>query len=342
MKVVVLAGGLSPERDVSLSSGSLIANALIENGHDVLLLDLYLGQPDISKAKFLNKGSSKRYSYQIPSTEPDLELLKKESDNGDSLIGKNVIEICKACDVVFIALHGSIGENGQLQAVFDSFGIRYTGTGYIGSLLAMDKDISKKLILLNNIKTPNWRIYNIQNSDDCDFSNITYPCVVKPCSCGSSIGVSIVENPDELNKAVNYAKLYENMIMIEDKIDGREFSIGILGGRALPVIEIIPKKGFYDYVNKYQKGMADEVCPADVDDSIAEEMQSIALKVHNILRLGFYSRIDFILDKNNEPYCLEANTLPGMTPTSLLPQEANAIGISYNELCEQIIMSAIK
>ena len=131
------------------------------------------------------------------------------------------------------------------------------------------------------------------------------------------------------------------MIMIEDKIDGREFSVGILGGRALPVIEIIPKKGFYDYVNKYQKGMTDEVCPADIDDSIAEKMQSIALKVHNILRLGFYSRIDFMLDKNNEPYCLEANTLPGMTPTSLLPQEAKALGISYNELCEQILMVAV-
>jgi D-alanine-D-alanine ligase len=342
MKAVVLAGGLSPERDVSLSSGSLIANALIENGHDVLLLDLYLGLPDISKVNFVNKGSNKRYSYQVPLSEPDLELLKKVSDNGDSLIGKNVIEICKACDVVFIALHGSIGENGQIQAVFDSFGIRYTGTGYIGSLLAMDKDISKKLMLLNNIETPNWRIYNIQNSDDCDFSNITYPCVVKPCSCGSSIGVSIAENPDELQKAINHAKLYENTIMIEDKIEGREFSVGILGGRALPVIEIIPKKGFYDYINKYQKGMADEVCPADIDDSFAEKMQAIALKVHNILRLGFYSRIDFILDKNNELYCLEANTLPGMTPTSLLPQEAKAIGISYNELCEQIIMSAME
>ncbi len=341
MRVVVLAGGLSPERDVSLSSGSLIANALIENGHDVLLLDLFLGQPDISKAKFINKSSDVRYSYQVPSTEPDLELLKKESGNGSSLIGKNVIEICKSSDIVFIALHGAIGENGQIQAVFDSFGIRYTGTGYIGSLLAMDKDISKKLMLLNNIKTPNWHVYNIQNSDDCDFGNITYPCVVKPCSCGSSIGVSIAENPDGLHRAVNCAKLYENMIMIEDKIDGREFSVGILGGRALPVIEIIPKKGFYDYVNKYQKGMTDEVCPADIDDSIAEKMQSIALKVHNILRLGFYSRIDFMLDKNNEPYCLEANTLPGMTPTSLLPQEAKALGISYNELCEQILMVAV-
>jgi len=341
MRVVVLAGGFSPERDVSLSSGALIANALIENGHDVLLLDLYLGQPDISKAKFINNSSDVRYGYQVPSTEPDLELLKKESGNGSSLIGKNVIELCKAADAVFIALHGAIGENGQLQAVFDSFGIRYTGTGYIGSLLAMDKDIAKKLMLLNNIKTPNWHIYNIENSDISDFGNVTYPCVVKPCSCVSSIGVSIVESPYELQKAVNYAKLYEKTIMIEDRIEGREFSVGILGGKALPVIEIITKKGFYDYVNKYQKGMADEVCPADIDDSIAEKMQSIALKVHNILRLGFYSRIDFILDKNNEPFCLEANTLPGMTPTSLLPQEAKALGISYNELCEQILMAAI-
>lgn len=341
MRIVVLAGGLSPERDVSLSSGSLIANALIENGHDVFLLDLYLGvQNNSNEIQFLNRATNKSYEYKVPPLEPNLERLKDESGNGDNLIGKNVIELCKSSDVVFISLHGSIGENGQLQAVFDTFGIRYTGTGYIGSLLAMDKDISKKLMIANQIKTADWKFYNIQQLDSCDFSNVKYPCVVKPCSCGSSVGITIVENSTELQKAVNSAKLYEDRILIEDKIVGREFSVGVLDGVALPVIEIIPKAGFYDYINKYQSGMAEEVCPADISCNITREIQSAALAVHKALRLGYYSRIDFILNNKNELYCLEANTLPGMTPTSLLPQEAKVVGISYNKLCDKIAMPA--
>jgi len=342
MKIAVLAGGLSPERDVSLSSGSLIANALIDNGHDVLLVDLYSGiRSEANGFPFFNKSSEKRYSFQVLSTEPDLEKLKRESGNGESLIGENVMEVCKSVDVVFIALHGSIGENGQLQAVFDSFGIRYTGTGYIGSLLAMDKDIAKKLMITNQIKTADWNLFNISESDICDFSGVRYPCVVKPCSCGSSVGITIVETPVELQQAIHYAKAQEDMILIEDKIAGREFSAGILNGMALPVIEIIPESGFYDYKNKYQFGLTKEICPADISDSVAQQIQSMALSVHKALRLGFYSRIDFILDDKNQLYCLEANTLPGMTPTSLLPQEAKAAGISYNELCEQIAMAAI-
>lgn len=341
MKIVVLAGGLSPERDVSLSSGSLIANALIENGHDVLLLDLYTGDRSGGEPQFLNRDSDTRYSYKVPPVEPDLQKLKMDSGNGESMIGKKVIEICSSVDVVFIALHGSIGENGQLQAVFDSFGVRYTGTGYIGSLLAMDKDLSKKLMVTNGITTAGWKLYHINGPAGCDFSDVSYPCVVKPCSCGSSIGVTIVENPDELEQAVGYARKYEETLLIEEKITGREFSIGILDGAALPVIEIIPKTGFYDYKNKYQSGLTEEVCPANIGAETTRRLQDAALAVHRTLRLGFYSRIDFILDgKTNGLYCLEANTLPGMTPTSLLPQEAKAAGISYNELCEKIARSA--
>lgn len=340
MRIIVLAGGLSPERDVSLSSGSLIANALIDNGHDVLLLDMYTGCPtDVGEVQFLNNKSDIRYNYIVPLAEPDLDRLKKETGSGENMIGKNVIELCKSADVVFVSLHGSIGENGQLQAVFDSFDIKYTGTGYIGSLLAMDKDISKQLMRNNHIKTADWNLYDLKKSDPSDFINVRYPCVVKPCSCGSSIGVSIVETPIELKRSINSAEHYEDVILIEDKIIGREFSVGILGGRALPVIEIVPKSGFYDYKNKYQTGFTEEICPADISEEINLYIQSTALSVHNILRLGYYSRIDFILNGENELYCLEANTLPGMTPTSLLPQEANVDGISYNELCEQIVMS---
>ncbi|WKV08441.1 D-alanine--D-alanine ligase [Thermoanaerobacterium sp. CMT5567-10] len=344
MKIVVLAGGLSPERDVSLSSGCLIANALLENGHKVLLLDLYKGlnfDNDFDEL-FLNS-EIKRYQYSVPKHEPDLDKLMLEADNGKALIGKNVIKICRSADVVFLALHGSIGENGQLQAVFDSFGICYTGTGYIGSLLAMDKALSKELMRFNKLPTPDWKIFDLRK-DYVDYilDGIGLPCVIKPCSCGSSIGVSIVKNENELSKAIEYAKKYENRLLIEKVIEGREFSVGILNGKALPVIEIIPNIGFYDYKNKYQPGLTKEICPAQISQRLTQKLQDQALKVHEILRLGDYSRIDFIVDDKDNVYCLEANTLPGMTPTSLLPQEANAIGLSYNELCEKIVSLALR
>ena len=345
MKIVVLAGGLSPERDVSLSSGSLIANALIENGHQVLLLDLYKGMsigcsPD---DLFTLISSSHRYEYIVPPYEPDLEVLKKETGNGEVLIGENVIAICRAADLVFIALHGDIGENGKLQALFDIHHIRYTGTGYIGSLLAMDKDISKQIMRMCHIRTADWILYDVNEGDTAQIlSRIGLPCVVKPCSCGSSIGVSIVHNPGELDAAIAMAQKYENVLLIEKMIMGREFSVGILNGQPLPVIEIIPQEGFYDYANKYQKGFSKEICPAELPPAISLEMQAIAMEVYQALRLSDYARIDFILDQQDLIYCLEANTLPGMTPTSLLPQEALATGISYQGLCERIAEMAIK
>ena len=347
MQIAVIAGGLSPERDVSLSSGSLIANALIDVGYKVCLIDLYKGvETNYFAELFLDSKSGKRYSYIVPQHEPDLEKLKKESYNGNSLIGKNVIEMCRYADLVFLALHGDIGENGKLQAVFDVYGILYTGTGYIGSLLAMDKDLAKKIMAQNHVLTPEWEIIDVTQTPvgaaDTPFQKgaVNFPCVIKPCSCGSSIGVSIAKNQEEYNAALEYASKYEKKIMIEKMIEGREFSVGILENKALPAIEIIPNEGFYDYKNKYQPGFTKEVCPAELDEDIAVKMQDIALKVHEILRLGSYSRIDFIVDKENNIYCLEANTLPGMTPTSLLPQEANAAGISYNELCDKIVKMA--
>ena len=338
MNIVVLAGGLSPERDVSLCSGSLIANALMENGHRVLLLGLYLGidLPSTPDKLFRSHTDGRSYEYIVPKSEPDLLTLKLKSGNGDALIGKNVIELCRYADKVFLALHGSVGENGQLQALLDMYGISYTGTGYIGSLLAMDKDLSKILMKAAGIQTPDWLVKDI-TSKDFDMNLISLPCVIKPCSCGSSVGVSIVNTRQELEAALDYARIYEARVMFEQVIVGREFSIGILNGKALPPIEIIPKEGFYDYANKYQAGMTSEICPAQLEDSICKAMQSIAIKIHEILHLGFYSRIDFLLNDKNEFYCLEANTLPGMTPTSLLPQEAAAAGISYHQLCELLL-----
>lgn len=345
MKIVVLAGGLSPERDVSLTSGSLIANALRQKGHRVLLLDVYEGISDQEDFERLFRDhTGEPYTYTVPDKEPDLEEIKRRNGNPSSLIGPNVIKLCQLSDVVFMALHGAMGENGQLQAVFDVFGIRYTGTGYIGSLLGMDKDLSKKLMKQAGVPTAEWVVLRAGNRSAVEdiLRSIGLPCVIKPLSAGSSIGVSIVYDREELEKALAYAGKVDKDILVEKMIPGREFSVGILDGAVLPVIEIIPKQGFYDYKNKYQAGSTEEICPARLSDSETRRVQELALKVHQQLRLGSYSRIDFILSESGEFVCLEANTLPGMTPTSLIPQEAQVIGISYPDLCDRIVRLALK
>lgn len=344
MKIVVLAGGLSPERDVSLSSGSLIANSLMSSGHKVLLLDVYEGihTDKAFEDLFLSLDDGKKYEYTIPEVTPDLEEIKRRNGGRLSMIGENVLEICSFADVAFIALHGAMGENGRLQATFDNYGVKYTGTGYIGSLLAMDKDLTKKLLRYEGYITADWILYHI-NSDNLSVirNEIGFPCVVKPLSNGSSIGVSIVTKEADLVEALALAAKYEPVVLIEKKIEGREFSVGILNGETLPVIEIIPRSGFYDYKNKYQSGLTVEECPASISEELTLRVQKTAFNIHNLLRLGSYSRIDFILSEDNEFFCLEANTLPGMTPNSLIPQEALAKGISYDNLCETIAKSAV-
>lgn len=335
MRIVVLAGGLSPEREVSLTSGSLIANALMERGHEVALVDVYEGVE--GTLVWRGKGDE-GYHASVAETVPDLEAVKARCGGREALIGPGVLDACHAADVVFIALHGAMGENGQLQATLDNFDIRcYTGSGYIGSLLAMDKDLTKRMLTLAGVANAPWILFDAANDDAARIkAEIGLPCVVKPCSCGSSVGVSIVENEEELTAALDFARAYEPLVLIERKIVGREFSIGILDGEALPAIEIIPKSGFYDYKNKYQGGCTTEICPADLTADEAARIAEAAKKVFAALRLDGYARIDFILDAEGIFWCLEANTLPGMTPMSLMPQEAAAVGIPYGELCERI------
>lgn len=344
MNILVLAGGLSPERDVSLTSGSLIANALVRCGHRVLLLDLYAGieTNEPYDSLFTDKAD---HTYKVSETEPDLEAVRAMYDNHGALIGKNVIELARFADVVFLALHGAMGENGQLQATFDAHGIaHYTGSGYIGSLLAMDKMLSKRLMEAESIPTPEWLSYDIEKDTPARIAeSVGFPCVVKPCACGSSCGVSIVESEEELMPALEYAKKYGQSVLIERKVTGREFSLGILDGTALPPIEIIPLNGWYDYKNKYQSGSTREVTPAEISNEQTAEMSRLALKVFKCLGLDAYSRIDFLLEEGTEKfYVLEANTLPGMTPTSLMPQEAAVLGIGYDELCDRIAKLAAK
>ncbi|MDR1482001.1 MAG: D-alanine--D-alanine ligase [Synergistaceae bacterium] len=336
MKILVLAGGLSHERDVSLSSGSLAANALMARGHSVALVDLYLGI-ESERDLFFDGKSGKKYSHEVTRGEPDLAKIKEENGGREAQIGPNVIEACMGSDLVFMALHGGIGENGQIQAVFDCYGIKYTGSGYVGALLAMDKDLAKQIMKHNGIPTADWRMVVAGAADGKSLTDeLGLPLVVKPCRNGSSIGVSMADDLAGLNAAISTASRYETRLLVERKITGREFSVGILDGMPLPVIEIKPKRGFYNYENKYQAGASEEICPAELSGRLTDELRGWALKTHQALKLGSYSRIDFMLDEDNRPFCLEANTLPGLTPTSLLPREAAAAGISFEDLCDRI------
>ncbi len=344
MKIAVLAGGLSPERDVSLTSGSLIATSLSRSGHSVALVDLYLGiteLPDDLDRLFVKGGS---YSHKVEAAEPDLEALIVSNGGKRAPIGDGVIEVCRAADVVFLALHGSIGENGQLQATLDCHGItHYTGTGYIGALLSMDKDISKRLMAEAGVKTPRWVYVDTAAPNAKEIAaTVGLPCVIKPASCGSSVGVSIINNIDEIEAAIKASAKYERWLLAEEMIKGREFTIAILDGRTLPPVEIIPLTGFYDYKNKYQSGLTEEICPADLTDDQNARLSDAALRAFSALRMEMYGRADFILGADGEFYCLEVNALPGMTPTSLLPQEAAAVGIGYDALCEMLADLASK
>ncbi len=330
MKIVVLAGGGSSEREVSLSSAAQIAKALAKIGHSVCIVDLLDGETKPEELRF-TESPNDICEYTISQAAPEAYRNGSRAET----IGKNIIEICKAADLVFIALHGGVGENGKLQALFDLYGISYTGSGYDGCLLSMNKHIAKLLASAHGIRTANWCLGRKEPS-------VSFPCVVKPMCGGSSIGVSVTGDFSELNAALRLAEKYDEEVMIEEKMQGREFSVGILDEAALPIIEIVPESGFYDYKNKYQAGLAREICPAPLPCFIAKEMQRLALEIHKLLRLKFYSRIDFIMTEKNEIYFLEANSLPGMTPTSLLPQEARAAGISYERLCAMIAENAMK
>ncbi|MCC8080703.1 MAG: D-alanine--D-alanine ligase [Lachnospiraceae bacterium] len=341
MDIVVLAGGLSTERDVSLITGGMVTRALRGRGHRVIMLDVFLGygqeEMDITHI-FSHCAEADEVISAIPSEAPDLTQVKAmRRDSSACFFGPNVIRICQTADIVFMALHGENGENGKIQAVFDLFGIRYTGTGYLSSALAMDKGLSKTLFETAGIPTP--RGITMKKHEQMPFSKtgLGYPCVVKPCCGGSSIGVSIARSEDEFTRALAEAFRYENEVILEDYIEGREFSVGVIDGEALPVIEIAPVEGFYDYRNKYKAGSTVETCPADLPEETATRMKAIALQVCHVLGLDTYARMDFLLNEKNEIFCLEANTLPGMTPTSLLPQEAAAVGMDFGSLCEKLI-----
>ncbi len=346
MKIAVLSGGLSTERDVAISSGKKIAEALRTRGHKVVLIDVFMGyEQDICDIDALFKeGYEFTPNTGITTDVPDINAIKAlRRDKSNRFIGEHVLDICSAADITFLALHGGEGENGQLQATLDLMGIRYTGAPYLASAVAMHKGFAKSIFLQSGVSTPMGKLYDTEDYKKGIVNNWDhFPCVVKPCSGGSSVGVSIVKNNAEYEDALTLAFKYDNEVLVEEYIKGRELSVGLLDGKALPIIEIIPKEGFYDYKNKYQSGAAEDICPAVIDEKTTKAIQHEAEKAFSALGLEAYSRIDFILTEDKKFYCIEANNLPGMTPLSLLPQEAKAVGIEYPELCDLIVELSLK
>lgn len=349
MKIVVLCGGLSTERKISFSSGTMICGALRRKGHQAVLVDLFMGLEDMDEQiiahpeqLFENLPPLKEVVFDGQS--PDLDAVRASRRwKSPSLFGPGVLDICSRADLVFIGLHGLNGEDGRVQAAFDLMGIPYTGSGYLGAGMAMDKMITKKMLRGSGIKMADWKEYYNVTEDKIPkiMEQTDLPCVVKTPTGGSSVGVYIVREQSQLRPALEGVIRFSPDFLIEDYIEGTEYTDAVLGDRALPSVEIVPKTSFYDYSNKYQKGATDEICPGRCSREVEEQMHKDALTVHRTLGLRTYSRSDFIVDKNNNVYFLEVNTLPGMTPTSLVPQEAAAVGMSFDDLCQYIVDDAM-
>ena len=265
MRILVLAGGLSPERNVSLSSGAMVCEALRKRGHQVALMDLFFGLDGAASGRALYAAPVPDSFKRVAREAPDLEEVKaRRGGDSRSAIGPGVFETCAEADVVYLALHGACGEDGRIQAALDLLGVPYTGSGCLGSALAMDKDLTKQLVA-GKVKTPQWETVTVtEDIIEELMGRIKPPVVVKPIASGSSIGVYIAKKPGELQKALEASVRLGGRTVIEEYIRGREIQVAVLGGRALPSIEIIPREGFYDYANKYQPGADHEICPAHI------------------------------------------------------------------------------
>ena len=346
MKIVVLAGGLSTERQVSLTSGTGVCRALRERGHQAILVDMFLGLESYTGrlADVFDAPDGLCGDNRVHSTEPDLEAVRRSRrDQGPSLLGKDVLTVCAMADLVFLALHGSCGEDGRIQATLDLLGVPYTGSGYLGSGMAMDKSVTKRIMDAAGVPTAPWHDVRYTREDIPRLAReLPVPCAVKIINGGSSIGVELPDTKEELEQALRHLLAYGNHVVVEKKIHGREIQIAVLGDKYLPAVEIIPQGEFFDYVSKYQAGGAKEICPAPITDDEWKQVGEMALALHRALGLSVYSRADFIVDEDGEPWFLEINTLPGMTPTSFVPKEAAAVGISYDELCEEIVRQSLK
>ena len=345
MKIVVLAGGLSTERQVSLTSGTGVCRALRERGHQAILVDMFLGLESYTGrlADVFDAPDGLCGDNRVLSTAPDLEAVRRSRrDQGPSLLGKDVLTVCAMADLVFLALHGSCGEDGRIQATLDLLGVPYTGSGYLGSGMAMDKSVTKRIMDAAGVPTAPWHDVRYTREDIPRLAReLPVPCAVKIINGGSSIGVELPDTREELAQTLERMLAYGNHVIVEKKIKGREIQVAVLGDTYLPAVEIIPRGAYFDYVSKYQKDGAEEICPAPISEAVWRQIGEMALTLHRGLGLSVYSRSDFILDADGNAWCLEVNTLPGMTPTSLVPQEAAQVGLSYADLCEKLVMDSL-
>ena len=334
MKIVVLGGGISTERHVSLVSATSVCKALRSIGHQAIFVDMFFGlenyEGDLDALFDSEDGLCGEVA--IEHVEPDIEAIKASRKcNESGRLGKNVLEICKLADCVFLGLHGNDGEDGKIQAALDLLGIPYTGSGHLGSAMAMDKIVAKRIM----------RSAGIPCAPETDHA----PCVVKCATGGSSIGVFICDTDEEYQEALEKVRKYGDSYIVEKKISGRELTVPVLDGKALSPIEIVPpESGKFDYVSKYQSGEegAAEICPARLTEEETALVSDLAVRFHQALGLSVYSRTDFILDENGKAWCLETNTLPGMTPNSLIPKAARLEGLDYPHLCEKIVTLSLE
>ena len=330
LKIAVLMGGTSEERDVSLASGSEVARALRERGHEVVAIDTTRGA--------LTQAEERALLDTGVSVEPPAGELRDLLGTGDtSLVTRN--PDVSSPDVIFLTLHGGAGEDGTIQSLLDFTGIPYVGSGRVGCALAMDKDLTKRLLRDAGIPTPEW-ITGHAGQERVE-RELGFPVIVKPPSGGSTVGLTLVREAAELAPAERQARAHGGGVMFERYVRGRELTVGILGDEALPVGEIISEHEIFDYECKYQPGMAREIFPADVPADVSAQLRRLALEVHSVLRLEGFSRVDFILDESGTAWCLEANALPGLATASLLPKAAGAAGLSFGQLCERIAELAL-
>ncbi|MFP4527589.1 MAG: D-alanine--D-alanine ligase [Candidatus Kapaibacterium sp.] len=336
MKIAVLFGGISPERNVSIAGGRAVVDALRSKGHDVLAIDPAYG------ADGLRNGEELATISQIP----DEEMLAGFSP-------RRLIECVNSplfddVDVAFLVLHGKWGEDGTIQSLLKMRGIPFTGSQVKASSLAMDKISSKMMFLSAGIPTPQWATLRKEYIDDYDIleelrSEIGPEMVIKPNDQGSTIGITIIRdgNLDDINEGIRKAFKYSDRALAEKFIEGRELTVSVVGDTVLPVIEIIPEEGYYDYEHKYTKGKTEYVCPAEITDDVTEFIQGMADTAYNVLGCEGFGRVDFRLDEEGQPFCLEVNTIPGFTATSLVPMASRTAGTEFPELCEKIINLAL-
>ena len=349
MKIVVLGGGISTERHVALVTATSVCKALRSLGHKAIFVDMFLGLEDYTGPleDAFDAPDGFCGNVAIEKQMPDLEeVIASRKLKSPSRLGKNVLEICRLADCVFLGLHGADGEDGKIQATLDLLGVPYTGSGPLGSAMAMDKAVAKRIMESAGVLTPPWREITYTEADIPELTEtLPVPCAVKVVDGGSSLGVALPDTREELGQALHELLRYGHRMVVEEKIHGREMTVPVLDGRALSAIEIIPPEGTsFDYVAKYQSGAegAREICPAAITKEEQQLLGDAALRFHKALGLSVYSRTDFILDEEGRAWCLEVNTLPGMTPNSLIPRAAAVEGMTYAQLCEKIVLLSLE